>query len=241
MSAIVRMRDLVVRRGGRTTLEIGSLEVERGEVLALVGPNGAGKSTLLLAVARLIKIQRGEIFFADRPLAEWDALEYRRKVAFVFQAPLLLDMNVFENVRLGLAFRGTGKAETHERVNHWLKQLGIESLSRRPAGELSGGESQRVSLARALVLDPELILLDEPFQSLDPPTHTKLLEELLALLAENHPTTIIVTHKLKEAESLSDRVAVIVEGRLRQIGRAGQIKARPADHDVATFLQAASN
>ncbi len=236
MTAIVKIRDLLIRRGGREALHVDTLDIEHGEVLALVGPNGAGKSTLLLALARLIHLERGQIVFADRPLAEWDALEYRRKLAFVFQDPLLLDLSVAQNVALGMGFRGVPKSDVTMRTRHWLQLLGIESLAGRRAGELSGGEAQRVSLARALVLDPELLLLDEPFAALDPPSRLHLLDDLSPLLSPDHHPTVFVTHDLKEAARLADRVAVLVAGRLRQVGSARQIKAHPADGDVAAFL-----
>jgi ABC-type sulfate/molybdate transport systems ATPase subunit len=236
MTALVEIRDLLIRRGGRDALQVPSLEIEQGEVLALVGPNGAGKSTLLLALARLIYPERGRIFFAHRPLPDWDTLEYRRKLSFVFQDPLLMDLSVAQNVALGLGFRGVPKRDVAMRTRHWLELLGIESLAQRRAAELSGGEAQRVSLARALVLDPELLLLDEPFAALDPPSRLHLLDDLSPLLSQDHRTTVFVTHDLKEAARLADRVAVITSGRLRQIGSARQIKAHPADDDVAAFL-----
>jgi tungstate transport system ATP-binding protein len=118
-----------------------------------------------------------------------------------------------------------------------MKQLDIESLAKRRAGQLSGGEAQRVSLARAFVLEPELLLLDEPFSSLDPPTRAKMIEDLSILLAENHRTAVFVTHNLNEAAKLSHRIAVIVGGRLHQVGPARQIKAQPADAEVEAFLR----
>ncbi len=237
MRPLVEMRDLLIRRGGRDALQVSALEVQRGEVLALVGPNGAGKSTLLLALARLIPAERGEIIFAERRLAEWDALEYRRMLSFVFQDPLLLDLPVEKNVALGLSFRGVPKEEAEARTRHWLELLGIASLAKRRAAQLSGGEAQRVSLARALVLDPELLLLDEPFAALDPPSRLQLLEDLSPILAQDHHTTVLVTHDLKEAARLADRVAVIIGGRLRQVGSAQEIKGQPADQDVAAFVR----
>jgi ABC-type sulfate/molybdate transport systems ATPase subunit len=218
-------------------LEVGSLEIQRGEVLALVGPNGAGKTSLLLAIARLLGAQDGELSFDGRPLAQWNALEYRRRISLVFQAPLLLDMSVADNVALGLRFRGVPGNLIREKVDVWLRKLGIQSLAGRRAGELSGGEAQRVSLARAFVLDPELLLLDEPFLALDPPAHASLLEDLATLLSKDHRTAILVTHNLTEAAELSDRVAVIVAGRLRQVGPARQIKAHPADAEVTAFVR----
>ncbi|HEX2696751.1 MAG TPA: ATP-binding cassette domain-containing protein, partial [Anaerolineales bacterium] len=204
---------------------------------AVVGPNGAGKSTLLLTLARLIRPSSGDVYFNGKSLMQLDELEYRRKLSFVFQDPLLMDMSVEDNVALGLKFRGLPKAEAKARVRKWLEQLGIESLARRRARQLSGGEAQRVSLARAFVLEPELLLLDEPFSSLDPPTRAKLLEDLSALLAQDHRTAIFVTHNLNEAAELSHRIAVIVKGMLRQVGPARQIKSKPADKAVAEFLR----
>jgi len=166
-----------------------------------------------------------------------DDLEYRRKISFVFQDPLLLDMTVEQNIALGLKFRNIPKDEIHARVWRWIKHLGIESLAKRRASQLSGGEAQRVSLARAFVLEPELLLLDEPFAALDPPTRAKWIDDLSALLAEDHRTAVFVTHNLNEAAKLSHRVAVIVDGMLRQVGTAKQIKTRPADETVKAFLQ----
>src|SRR5215216_3588135 len=233
---MIKIRDLLIQRNGRDALSVDSLDINHGETLAVVGPNGAGKSTLLLALARLLEPARGEINFDGKSLNEWNELEYRRKISFVFQTPLLMDMTVEQNIGLGLKFRGTPKQETRDRVGKWMKHLGIEFLSKRRAGRLSGGEAQRVSLARAFVLEPELLLLDEPFSSLDPPTRAKMLDDLSALLAQDHRTAVFVTHNLNEAAKMSHRVAVIVGGMVRQVGPVRQIKAKPADEAVAAFL-----
>lgn len=234
---MIEIRDLLIHRNGRNVLKIDSLDIDPGETLAVVGPNGAGKSTLLLALAHLLKPTRGDIRFDGKSLNAWSDLEYRRRISFVFQAPLLMDMTVEQNVALGLKFRGVSKEETRERANRWIKALGVESLAKRRAGQLSGGEAQRVSLARAFVLEPELLLLDEPFAALDPPTHAKLLEDLSNILKQDHKTAVFVTHNLKEAAKLSHRIAVLVDGMLRQVGTAKQIKSRPADETVRAFLQ----
>lgn len=234
---MIEIRNLLIQRNGRDVLRIDALDITRGETLAVVGPNGAGKSTLLLTLARLLRPTSGEIIFDGKSLMQLDDLEYRRNISFVFQDPLLMDMTVEQNVGLGLKFRGTPKEETRERAGRWIKQLGIESLSKRRVGQLSGGEAQRVSLARAFVLQPELLLLDEPFAALDPPTRAKLLEDLSALLAKDHRTAVFVTHNLNEAAKLSHQIAVIVNGMLRQVGTAKQIKSKPADETVKTFLQ----
>lgn len=234
---MIEIRNLLIQRNGRDVLKVDSLDIARGETLTVVGPNGSGKSTLLLALAHLLRPSHGEIRFDGRSVAQWNDLEYRRKISFVFQAPLLMDMTVEQNVALGLKFRKVPKEETRERVGKWIKALGIESLAKRRASQLSGGEAQRVSLARAFVLEPELLLLDEPFAALDPPTHAKLLDDLSSILKQDHKTAVFVTHNLKEAAKLSHRIAVIVDGMLRQVGTAKQIKSHPADETVRAFLQ----
>lgn len=233
---MIQIRDLLIQRNGRDVLRIDSLDIQRGETLTVVGPNGAGKSTLLLVLARLIKPFRGDIHYDGKSLKHWDELEYRRRISFVFQSPLLMDMTVEQNVALGLKFRGTPKNETRQRAAKWMEQLGVDSLSKRRAGQLSGGEAQRVSLARAFVLEPELLLLDEPFAALDPPTHAKLLHDLANILKQDHRTAVFVTHNLTEAAKLSHRMAIVVGGVLRQVGTAQQIKSNPADETVAAFL-----
>jgi tungstate transport system ATP-binding protein len=236
MSDLITIQNLLIQRNGRDALKIKSLDVKRGETLAIVGPNGAGKSTLLLALAHLIKPKFGEILFNGKSISQMNELEYRRKISFVFQDPLLMDMTVEKNIALGLKFRGTDKDETHTRVNRWSKAMGVEPLLGRRAGQLSGGEAQRVSLARAFVLDPELLLMDEPFSAVDPPTRAQLLKDLSTLLSEDHRTTIFVTHNLREAAQISDRVAVIINGELKQVGTSQEIKAKPADKSVKEFL-----
>lgn len=233
---MIEIRDLLIRRNKLAALRVDSLDIERGETLAVVGPNGAGKSTLLLALAHLLKPSRGRIKFHDKALADWDDLEYRRKIAFVFQDPLLMDMSVRDNIALGLKFRAVDRGELQTRVNKWSKAMGVTSLLERRAGQLSGGEAQRVSLARAFVLDPELLLMDEPFSAVDPPTRTQLLKDLSNLLSRDHRTTIFVTHNLNEAAQMGDRVAVLINGKLKQVGTPRQIKLSPADKSVKAFL-----
>ena len=238
---MIEINNLLVKRNERIVLGVEHLSISSGETLAVVGPNGAGKSTLLLILAQLLKPASGEIRFDGKSLREWNELEYRRKISFVFQSPLLLDMTVEENVALGLTFRGAPKEQAKAEAAKWMKRLGVESLSARQASQLSGGEAQRVSLARAFVLNPELLLLDEPFAALDPPTRAKLIADLSALLAENHRAAVFVTHNLNEAAKLCHRIAVIVEGRFRQVGTARRIKSKPADETVRQFLSELSS
>jgi ABC-type sugar transport system ATPase subunit len=237
MNELITIRNLLIRRNNREALRVDSLEIQRGETLAVVGPNGAGKSTLLLTLAHLLKPASGEVKYGGKHLHEWDDLEYRRKIAFVFQDPLLMDMSVIENVALGLKFRGVDKAESHVRADKWMKAMGVDSLAKRRAGQLSGGEAQRVSLARAFVLDPELLLMDEPFSAVDPQTRGQLMKDLSELLAHEHRTTIFVTHNLKEAAQMGDRVAVVIGGELKQVGTPQQIKENSVNESVREFLK----
>jgi ABC-type sugar transport system ATPase subunit len=236
MNTLIQISNLLVKRRDKDVLRVDKLLIQRGEVLAVVGPNGAGKSTLLLALARLIQPKAGQIFFNGQQAQMESDTAYRRRIAMVMQDPLLFDRSVYENVASGLRFRGATKDEIQQKVSLWLERFGVEHLAKRRGGELSGGEAQRVSLARALVLEPELLLLDEPFSALDPPTRAKLLDDLETLLRETATTTLFVTHDLAEATKLATRIAVIIENRLRQVGTPNAVFAQPVDEDVAHFL-----
>lgn len=226
--------DLLVCRGGAPVLDISELGVFQGEVLALIGPNGAGKSTLLLTLSGLLKSLRGRFLFKGKEIA--DLFDYRRRVAMVFQEPLLFDATVFDNVASGLRIRGVGRAEIERIVPGYLERFGIGHLARRSARKLSGGEAQRTSLARAFVTKPEIIFLDEPFSSLDSPTREGLIGDLEKILCETHTTAVISTHDQIEALRLADRMAVMNEGRIVQIGPVAKVMNHPADGFVASFV-----
>jgi len=236
MTPLVEIRDLLVRRGEHPALQLEHLAIQTGEVLAVVGPNGAGKSTLLLTLARLLKAERGEIRFNGQQASAESDTVYRRRIALVMQDPLLFDASVFDNVGSGLRFRRISRDEIWRKVPLWLERFGVGHLAKRRAGQLSGGEAQRVSLARALVLEPQLLLLDEPFSALDPPTRSHLLDDLGALLKETATTTVFVTHDLPEAAQLAGRMAVIIGNRLRQVGDPEVVFASPTDEEVSGFL-----
>ena len=235
-SVLIEVKDLLVRRDGQTVLELDHLTLQEGEVLAVIGPNGAGKSTLMLCIARLLKPDRGQISFRGQVVKESEALAYRRKIGLVLQEPLLLDASVFDNVAAGLRYRRLPRQEIEKRVDEWLGRLSIAHLKKRPAHKLSGGEAQRVSLARAFALQPELLLLDEPFSALDAPTHARILEDLQSLLSATSITTIFITHDLDEALLFGHRVAVLLDGALRQSGPPEEVFTAPADQDVAAFV-----
>ena len=233
---VVEVRDVTVVRAGRTILSVDQLAVAEGETLAIVGPNGAGKTTLLLALAGLVRPDTGQLLFRGSAVGRSEGLAYRRRLGLVMPDPLLLDTTVFANVALGLRFRGVPGRRTEPLVTEWLERLGVAHLRDRRAGGLSSGEAQRVSLARALVLEPELLLLDEPFASVDAATRTQLVEDLAVLLEATPVTCALVTHDLDEAVRLGDHMAVLLDGRLRQAGPPEAVLASPIDEDVAAFV-----
>jgi tungstate transport system ATP-binding protein len=233
----LEINNLRLARGGREVLNLDHLSLPRGETLALIGPNGAGKSTLLLALAALMRPVTGRIAISGLDYLAGGELAHRRRLALVLQEPLLLDGSVADNIAAGLRFRRLPRPEIAARVTTWLERLGIAHLTQRSAARLSGGEAQRVSLARAFALQPDLLLLDEPFRALDPPSRASLLAALHDLLrASPNLTTLFVTHDLDEALMLGDRVAVLLAGRLRQVDQPLVVFNAPADPEVAAFV-----
>ena len=232
----VAVRGLVFQRGKQTVVKVDTLDIRRNDVLAIVGPNGAGKTTLLLCLALLLVPTAGTIAF-DGVRAK-DMLRQRRRMAVVFQDPLLIDMSVQENIALGLRFRGLDRQTITQRTGYWLERFGIAQLAHRRARELSRGEAQRVSLARAFVTQPEILFLDEPFTNLDGPTHRALIDSLAAVLAETGVTTVIISHDLKDVLHLASKVAVMISGAIRQLGRPRDVFAYPLRDDVQAFLAA---
>ncbi len=236
-SPFLRVQGLRVEANGQTLLAVPALEIARGEVLALIGPNGAGKSTLLQTLACLRAPAAGVLCFDGQTVdLRHPPLTVRRHLAVVFQEPLLFDTTVAENVASGLKLRGIGKKIAQERVALWLERLGISHLAARQARTLSGGEAQRTSLARAFVLDPDLLLLDEPFSALDPPTHETLTETFHRLQRQTRVTTLFVTHDRLEALRLGDRVAVLHQGEILQIGTPEEVFGQPVNEMVASFV-----
>lgn len=237
-NALVEIKDLRVRHGSKFTLSIEALSIRRQETLTLIGPNGSGKSTLLRTLSLLEPPDSGQVWFDGEPVGagQRQRLQLRRRMAAVLQEPLLCRTTVAKNVAMGLGFRGLPKAQVRDRVRHWLERLRIDHLEDRSAQSLSGGEAQRTSIARAMVLDPELLLLDEPFSALDPPTRHTLIEEFQDILAETRTTTVFATHDRGEALALAHQIAVIQAGRIAQRGDAEDVFTRPSSEEVARFV-----
>ena len=233
--SVVELADVRVTYGGATVLDVAALAVREGEVLAVVGPNGSGKSTLLRIAGLLERPTQGGVRFRGRPVDARHSLAERRRMATVFQHPMLANMTVAENVALGLRFRGAVDA-ADARVERWLERLAIAPLRRQRARTLSGGQAQRVALARALALEPEVLLLDEPFSGLDAPSRAELLPDVGAILRHDRVTTVLVTHDRGEAQALGDRVAVLMAGRIAQIDETARVFHAPASEEVARFI-----
>jgi tungstate transport system ATP-binding protein len=232
----IALRGIRVQYRAATVLDLPSLDIDDGETLAMIGANGAGKSTLLRVIGLLERPSSGRIFFQGEHATPQNSLILRRRMANVLQTPLLLDLSVYDNVAIGLKLRGCSPKQIHERLQPWLERLGIAQIARQPARTLSGGEARRTSLARALVLEPELLLLDEPFSALDSPSREALLRDLQEALRGTNAAVVIVTHDLYEAAALATRIGVLSRGKLVQLAPTEDIFSRPANQEVADFL-----
>ncbi len=235
--AQVELRGLTKKYGTQTAVEDISLTIKKGEFLVLLGPSGCGKTTLLRMIAGLEMPSSGEIFISDRQVN--DMPPRLRDIAMVFQSYALYPhMTVFQNISFPLQALKMGKEEIRDRVEKTAQMFEIERHLKRKPRELSGGERQRVALARAMVRTPSLFLLDEPLSNLDAKLRTAARKELKQLQSHTGITTIYVTHDQVEAMGLGDRVVVMNQGGVRQVGTPGQVYYEPEDTFVATFLGA---
>ena len=233
MTALLELRDVAVDAGARTILALAHLTIERGETLAVLGANGAGKSTLLRLAGGLRSHDRGELLLHGGPATR---AQVRGVSAAVLQRPLLRRGTVRANVETGLRFKRVPRADSRRRADPWLERFGLDRFAEQPAASLSGGEAQRVSIARALALAPELLLLDEPFGALDAPTRAELLGDLRDILAASSTAALLVTHDRYEAAAVADRIAILHAGSLRQLGTTPTVLEHPADADCARLL-----
>ena len=214
----------------------GPLSIRRGEVFAVVGPNGAGKSTLLRLLAMLETPTSGSLECLGTPVGTArPPLALRRRVVMVFQRPLLLDSSVRANVAYGLNIRG--EREVGLKVERTLAQVGLSALLDAPARALSGGEAQRAALARALVIEPDVLLLDEPTANLDP-YNVGLIEQIIRQTHQARQTTfVIVTHNIFQARRLADRVGLLLNGQLIEVGGCEEFFERPRDARTRAFVR----
>jgi tungstate transport system ATP-binding protein len=234
---LLEAQALRVARGGVQVLDVPSFRVDEGEFVSLIGPNGAGKSTLLLALMGLIERSGGEVLYRGASVGPGVAgLACRRRMALVMQEPLLFDATVFDNVAAGPRLRGIGRKETGRTVLEYLDKFRLSHLEGRSARKLSGGEARRVSLARALAVAPDVVLLDEPFASLDLPTRQAITDDLERTLRADGAAAVLVTHDQAEALRLSDRLDVMSAGRIVQSGAPSRVMNEPVNAFVASCV-----
>jgi ABC-type sugar transport system ATPase subunit len=226
----VTLEDVRVERSGRLVLDVPSLALRGGRTTAILGPNGSGKTTLLRVIAGLERSSRGRVLVGSRPgLAAPD-------LAYVFQELVFLRQSVRHNLELGLRLRGVDQAERRRRIDESVAVLDVAHLLERRADQLSGGEARRVSLARALCLRAPLVLLDEPLAGLDEQAYGRLLDELPAVLAAFHATTVLVTHNRDAAMRLADDLVVLVDGGIQASGDKREVAWNPPNVAVANVL-----
>ncbi|GAA5125909.1 sulfate/molybdate ABC transporter ATP-binding protein [Alloalcanivorax gelatiniphagus] len=235
----IRVESIRKRFGGFTALDDINLDISDGGLVGLLGPSGSGKTTLLRIIAGLEQPDRGRVFFNDRDVTTLDAR--RRRVGFVFQQyALFRHLTVADNVAFGLRMlpRGErpGRDAIRARVRELLELVQMDTMSGRYPAQLSGGQKQRVALARALALKPEVLLLDEPFGALDAKVRKELRRWLRHLHEQIDVTSLFVTHDQEEAMEVSDRVVVMSQGHIEQVGTPLQVYEQPASRFVFDFL-----
>ena len=231
----LRLIGLSKQFGSKTVLDNVDLEVEHGEFVVVLGPSGAGKSTLLRIIAGLEDVNNGEVYIDDELVNDKPA-RYR-KVSMVFQNYALYPhMTVFQNIAFGMKLRRVSKSVIAEKVSSVSKKLVLDEFLYKKPDELSGGEKQRVALARAIVKEPSIFLMDEPLSSVDTPLRFKLREEIANIHRELDQTFVYVTHDQVEAMTLADKIVIINEGEIQQIGSPQEIYNQPVNLFVATFV-----
>ncbi|WP_051172503.1 ABC transporter ATP-binding protein [Microbacterium indicum] len=235
----IEIRDLAVGYGGDPVLQLPELTIEAGEFVSILGPSGCGKSTLLSALAGFVGVERGSIRIDGREVT--DLPPNRREAGLVFQSYALFPhMTVQRNLEYGLRIRSVPKAERLERVREALRLVDLEQFAGRMPRQLSGGQQQRVAIARALVTRPRVLLLDEPLSNLDAKLRRQMRHELRELQREVGTTTVFVTHDQAEALAMSDRVALLANGGLEQLGTPEELYRAPRTRFAADFVGAAN-
>ncbi len=240
MTDAITLRGVNKHYGEFAALEDINFSVPAGSLTALLGPSGSGKSTLLRAIAGLDEPDTGTITINGRDVTR--VPPQRRGIGFVFQHyAAFKHMNVRDNVAFGLKIRKRPKTEIDEKVDNLLETVGLSGFQRRYPGQLSGGQRQRMALARALAVDPQVLLLDEPFGALDAKVREDLRAWLRRLHDEVHVTTVLVTHDQSEALDVSDRIALLNKGRIEQIGSPTEVYDEPVNGFVMSFLGTVSS
>lgn len=235
MSVNIRIKNATKKFGDHTVISDISLHVKDKELFTLLGPSGCGKTTLLRMIAGFNSIEGGEFYFDDKMINEMDVS--RRNIGMVFQNYAIFPhYSVRQNVEFGLKNRKYSKAEMRSETDRFLKLMQIYELRDRKPEQLSGGQQQRVALARALVIKPDVLLMDEPLSNLDAKLRVEMRQVIRDVQKEVGITTIYVTHDQEEAMAISDRIAVMSNGKIQHVGTPQEIYHRPKNQFVATFI-----
>ncbi len=221
---------------GKKVLEIENLKVFGGDCLIIYGPNGSGKSSLLRIMALVERPSKGEIFFENQKINYRNSLLIRRKMALLLPRPLFFKGSVEENLVFGLRIRKAPRALIKERLEKIVELFSLSGILSRKAQTLSEGEAQRLHLARAFILEPEILFLDEPFSALDHPTREEKILELKQIIENTNQTTVLVTHHREEAVFLGNRVAILIRGRIVQEGKLEEVFNYPISSEVARLV-----
>lgn len=228
MNPLIELKNITYQAHNKTILTIPHFQIQAGEFLGMMGPNGAGKSSLLKVVALLDRISSGEILYRGQVVPNGTpSLELRRKFSVALQQSLLLEGTVFNNIAIGLKLRNVPKAIIKDKVTLWMEQFQISHLAKKNVHFLSGGEAQRVNLARAMIVEPEILFLDEPFSALDFPTKIKLMDDFKGIIEDSGTTTAFVSHDLMEINYLTSSLAIIVNGEIKQYGPTQRVLDHP--------------
>jgi tungstate transport system ATP-binding protein len=234
MTMAFDLQDVAMRYGARTVLHVPRFTIDQSQAWALIGPSGAGKSTLLRVLCLLEAPTTGTVRYRSHLIDGAVPLATQRQIVLVFQRPLLLDTTVWHNVAYGLRLRN---GRDDRLVGQMLDLLGLAPLAHARAGTLSGGEMQRVAVARALVIRPEVLLLDEPTANLDP-RNVALIEGAVAALRREHGTTVVIaTHNLYQARRLATHAAMLLDGEMIETGQVEQMLDHPRDKRTASFVR----
>jgi len=237
MNNLLEGKDLKFSIKGQNIIDLEHIYLKEREIVSLIGVNGAGKTTLLLTLSTLLKPHRGNLYFKGMLIGhEIKEQDYRKNISLLFHENLFLDTSVFENVAIGLKFRKYPRQIIEEKVKDMLKLLNIYHLKDRKATTLSGGEAKRVCIARALVIEPKILFLDEPFTNLDTPSKDEIIIDMGKIVKEKGISLIIVTHDKYEALRLSDRIIVMEKGKIIQEGTKEEVLHYPKNSFVASFF-----
>jgi len=236
MKQLMKLKSVTKRYGEITALDEVSLDVRKKEIFTVLGPNGSGKTTILRIMASIDEPTSGEVFLDGYKINDKNRSQARRRSTMVFQKTALFNTTVYKNVAYGLKLRGYSRKEIDEKVKEALSLVKLRDYEGRPAKKLSGGEQQRISLARALVLNTDLLLLDEPTANLDP-KNVSIIEETISRVNREFDTTIVMaTHNMFQAETLTKRVALLLGGKMAQIGAPQEILRGPSIN-LASFAR----